>query len=96
MELDWHHSTMALNIKNEQAVAQARELAAATGESVTRAVATAVRERLDRVRGRADADVAERAARLRQISQDAAPRWPEPDRGAQYGDVLYDEWGLPR
>jgi antitoxin VapB len=41
---------MSLNIKNLEAAALARQLAAATGESVTRAVTVAVRERLARVR----------------------------------------------
>ncbi len=42
---------MALNIKDDTADRLARELAAATGESITTAVTTAVRERLERVRG---------------------------------------------
>jgi antitoxin VapB len=41
---------MALSIKTEEADRLARELAAATGETLTDAVTNALRERLDRVR----------------------------------------------
>ncbi len=41
---------MSLNINNEEAVRLARQLAAATGESITSAVTAAVRERLDRLK----------------------------------------------
>ena len=41
---------MGLNIKNLEAAAWVRQLAAATVESVTSAVTVAVRERLARVR----------------------------------------------
>lgn len=40
---------MALSIKTDEADALARELAAATNESLTQAVTVALRERLDRV-----------------------------------------------
>jgi antitoxin VapB len=85
---------MALNIKNGEAEELARQLAAATGESLTGAVTSALRERLARVTG--DAEHAERAARLRAISKDASGRWVEPYRSAEHGDLLYDEAGLPR
>lgn len=42
---------MALSIKDPTADQLARDLAAATGESLTTAVATALRERLERVQG---------------------------------------------
>jgi antitoxin VapB len=87
---------VSLNIKNEEAERLARQLAAATGESVTRAVTVAVRERLDRVQGEDDGAAAERVARMREIAVDAARRWVEPYRSAEHGDLLYDEAGLPR
>jgi antitoxin VapB len=87
---------MGLNIKNPEAEELARQLAAATGETVTRAVAIAVRERLDRLQGHDAALAAERTARIRQIAGDAAGRWVEPYRSADHGDLLYDESGLPR
>jgi len=42
---------MALNIKDATTDRLVRELAAETGESITTAVATAVRERLERLQG---------------------------------------------
>ena len=42
---------MALNIKDGQTDRLARELAAETGETITTAVAVALRERLERLRG---------------------------------------------
>lgn len=41
---------MTISIKDPEADRLARELSAVTGESITTAVATAVRERLERVR----------------------------------------------
>ena len=43
---------MPLSIKDPETDRLARELSQATGESLTTAVATALRERLERVRGR--------------------------------------------
>jgi antitoxin VapB len=42
---------MTLSIKDSEADRLARELSMATGETITVAVATALRERLERVRG---------------------------------------------
>lgn len=86
---------MSLNIKNEQAEQLARQLAAETGESVTRAVIVAVSERLDRVRREDARTVAERIARIREIGADSAGRWVEPYRTADHSDLLYDDAGLP-
>lgn len=69
---------------------------AASGETVTRAVTEAVRERLERVRASDHDDAAKRAAGLRRIGKDAACRWVEPYRSADHADLLYDERGLPR
>jgi len=87
---------MSLNIKNEEAEHLARQLAAATGESVTRAVTVAVRERLAHVGNEGEGAAAARIARLREIANDAASRWVEPYRSADHGELLYDEAGLPR
>jgi antitoxin VapB len=43
---------MSLNIKNDETCALIRELSRLTGETMTRAVSVAVRERLDRERAR--------------------------------------------
>jgi len=86
---------MSLNIKNAETERLARELAAATGETITQAVTVAVRERLDRV-GPCEADrVARRLAELLRISEDTGPRWKEPWRSADHGDLLYGDRGLP-
>jgi antitoxin VapB len=45
-------SSMALSIKSDEADRLARELAAETGETLTEAVETALRERLDREHAR--------------------------------------------
>lgn len=87
---------MSLNIKSEEAERLARAVAGATGESLTRAVTEALRERLDRLQGDRSAEVAERTASIRKIGRDAAKRWAEPHRSLQHGDLLYDDRGLPR
>jgi antitoxin VapB len=84
---------MALNIKNEEAHRLAQELAALTGESMTVAVALAVRERLERVRSERGGG---RVDRLLAIGRDCASRLKEPWRSGDVNDLLYDEQGLPR
>jgi antitoxin VapB len=84
---------MDLNIKNEEAHRLAQELARLTGESMTAAVTEAVRERLDRVRRRRNASLADR---LVAIGKDCAAHLKEPFRTVDHGELLYDESGLPR
>ena len=83
---------MSLNIKNPEAHRLARELAEATGESMTSAVTEALRERLERVRGEEPPRLADR---LLAIGSDCAGRLPEPYRSAEHGDLLYADDGLP-
>ncbi len=86
----------ALNIKNDETYALARELADATGESLTEAVTTAVRERLERLQLRDDADE-ERGRAGWAIAQDVAARWGPYDPDVDPTALLYDEeTGLPR
>jgi antitoxin VapB len=81
---------MALNIKNAETYRLIRELADATGESMTEAVTTAVRERLERVRNDFDPDdIMELAREIRQ-------RLPADFFDVEHGDLLYDEDGLPK
>lgn len=87
---------MALNIKDPEAEQLVRRLTAQTGETVTRAIITALRERLDRLDTLPSDTRGARAARLRQISTDAAGRWVEPYRSTAHGELLDDENGLPR
>jgi antitoxin VapB len=84
---------MGLNIKNEEAHRLARELANATGESMTVAVSAAIRERLERVRGNSKKDPVER---ILEIGRDCAAHLKEPYKSVEHGDLLYDEKGLPR
>jgi antitoxin VapB len=83
---------MSLNIKNPETYRLIEELADATGETMTGAVTTAVRERLDRLRKRED-DLVER---LLAIGRDCAKRLGPDFRGADEVAALYDEDGLPK
>lgn len=82
---------MALSIKSEDADRLARELSAETGESLTEAVVTALRERLQRER-RQGSSVTSRLHRL----QDDVARLPIEDTRAPEEILGYDEHGLPR
>ena len=84
---------MSLNIKNENAHRLARELAEATGESMTLAVSEALRERLERVRRDSRAGLAER---LLKIGKECAAHIKEPYKSIDHGELLYDEKGLPK
>jgi antitoxin VapB len=84
---------MSLNIKNEETHRLASELAKATGESMTVAVTEAIRERLERVRGRSKKDLAER---LLEIGRECAAHLKEPYKSIDIDDLLYDEKGLPK
>ena len=86
---------MALNIRDLEAQRLARELADATGETMTGAVITALRERLERLRVRQKVGRSERAGRLMEHGKRFSalpvldPRSPDEIIG-------YDEAGLPR
>jgi antitoxin VapB len=84
---------MALSIKNEETHRLVRELAERTGETMTMAVTTAVRERLDRIRREQGESLADR---LLAIGKDCAARFREPFRSVDHGDLLYDERGRPK
>ncbi|MGH9571673.1 MAG: type II toxin-antitoxin system VapB family antitoxin [Candidatus Angelobacter sp.] len=84
---------MALNIKNKDVHRLAQQLARLTGENMTEAVTTAVRERLDRVRRERDPGLADR---LVKIGEECAAHLKEPFRSADHGELLYDDKGLPR
>lgn len=84
---------MSLNIKNEETHRLARELARLTGESMTTAVNEAIRERLERVRGKSKEET---LARILKIGRECAARLKEPYRSIDHGDLLYDDKGLPK
>jgi antitoxin VapB len=83
---------MSLNIKSPEAHDMAAQLARLTGESMTKAVTEAIRERLERKRRERDQEkiVAEAMAIARRVAG-----YPRRDR-RPHGQLLYDERGLPR
>ncbi len=84
---------MALSIKDPEADRLARAVVARTGETLTAAVVTALRERLARLRRRPQ----RRTLRedLREIGERCSSLPTLDDRSAD--DILgYDEHGLPR
>jgi len=81
---------MSLNIKNEETHRLAQQLAKLTGESMTAAVDKAVRERLERVRGKSREGMAEK---LMKIGEECAARLKGPLKPMEIDD-LYDERGL--
>jgi antitoxin VapB len=84
---------MGLNIKNADAERLAKELAALTGESLTAAIAVALRERLERIRRERGASLSDK---LLTIGRDCAARLKKPYKNVDHGELLYDERGLPR
>jgi antitoxin VapB len=89
---------MQLNIKSEEARRLATELARETGESMTQAVTTALRDRLDRIaRSRS---VVERTANIRTIQASVAAALANAGQSAPSQADLdqadYDADGLPR
>jgi antitoxin VapB len=84
---------MSLNIKNKEAHRLARELASATGESMTVAVSEAIRERLERVRGNSREGLAER---ILKIGRECAAHLKEPFKSMDIDELLYDEKGMPK
>ena len=84
----------SLNLKNDEAYRLARELSELTGESMTKAVVVALRERLTRLQRGSEADFVER---LLAIGRDCAAHLEEPYRSIDHDALLYDEkTGLPR
>lgn len=81
---------MSLNIKNAETYRLIRDLAEATGESMTEAVTTAVRERLARIRS--DFDVEE----VMELAREIRERLPPDFFDIEHGELLYDEEGLPK
>jgi antitoxin VapB len=82
---------MSINIKNPETQALAHELAAITGETMTAAITTAVRERRDRL----VADRGNRAERMRAISRACGARIPAEIKQTPHGQLLYGPDGLP-
>jgi antitoxin VapB len=82
---------VTLNIKDPEAHRLAKGIARATGETLTRAVTEALRQRYERLRAReAKASVDELLAIARRAS--VKIKGPYLD----HGEFLYDEKGLPK
>jgi antitoxin VapB len=84
-------NTLSPNIKDPEAHRLAQAVAQETGETLTRAVTVALRERLQRLH-RHDAEAL--AADIRAIVDRAAAHIKRPY--LDHADLLYDENGLPK
>jgi antitoxin VapB len=83
--------TMSLNVKDPEAHRLAQAISRETGETLTRAVTEALRERYERLHKR---DSEALAADIRAIADRAAAhiKGTYPD----HAEYLYDEHGLPK
>ena len=86
---------MSLNIKRPEAHALAERLAKLTGETLTEAVTTALRERLTQLENVSAMDE-ERYRELTALIKGSRELWREPFLSVDHGDLLYDERGLPK
>lgn len=84
-------NTMSLNVKDPEAHRLAQAIAQATGETMTRVVKEALRERYERIQKR---DPETLAADLRAIAKRAASHVKRPY--LDHAELLYDERGLPK
>ena len=82
---------MSLNIQKSGGAQVRGPRRRVTGESLTEAVTTALRERLARI-----AEPDDLATELLQLGEDCAARLKEPWRSLDHGALLYDEQGLPK
>ena len=84
---------MSLNIKNDETCRPARELARLTGATKTRAIAIALRERLERAHRVRGAE--SRLRNMRRIAERCSRLLGPGPAAVDHGDLLYDERGLP-
>ncbi|MBV9570530.1 MAG: type II toxin-antitoxin system VapB family antitoxin [Alphaproteobacteria bacterium] len=88
---------MTLHITDPQTDKLARELARETGESLTKAVSTALKERLSRVKTKRGADDQRFLADIEKIVSGVRPKWRRGNKtGREMIDDMYGEDGLPR
>lgn len=82
---------MTLNVKDPEAHRLAQAIAEETGETITRAVTEALRERYDRLQQRRSrASLEELRAIARRISSKVKRPYLD------HAELLYDEHGLPK
>jgi antitoxin VapB len=84
---------MPISIRDPETDRLAREVAALTGETITGAIAVALRERLAREKARRRGG---RVQRLLALGERCASHMDQPFSSTDHGDLLYDEAGLPR
>ncbi len=85
---------MTLNIKNEETCRLARDLARLTGDTMTGAITSALRERLAREKRQRDLNA--RVEELLAIGRRCAESLQPGPSATEHGDLLYDDRGLPR
>ena len=84
-------NTMSLNVKDPQAHRLALAIAQVTGETITRAVTEALRERYERLQQK-DPEIL--AADIRAIAKRASAHIKRPY--LDHAEFLYDEHGVPK
>ncbi|MVA98266.1 PSK operon transcription factor [Nitratireductor sp. CAU 1489] len=82
---------MGLNIKNPRVEQLARQLASATGETMTSAIQAALEEKLERLRRERDV-----AQKIKKIDEILTRSGPTPPGASSDHSHLYDKRGLPR
>lgn len=82
---------MSLNIKDPEAHRLASEIARATGQSMTRVVTEALRERLARIESRKSKASVEELLAIADRSAALVDR-----NYVEHSELLYDEKGLPK
>ncbi len=87
---------MGLNIKNPETYRLVKELAEATGQSMTAAVTFAVRTQLDRIHAERGDDLEARVQRMLELAGEIRRRSPAGYFDQDFDELLYDEMGLPK
>ena len=82
---------MNLNIKSEEAHRLAVALAKAKGTTITEAVTEAVRKELEWSLRRTNL-----ARDLRKMAEKSGALFQEPWKSMEHGELLYDEFGMPK
>jgi antitoxin VapB len=84
---------MPINIKNPEAERLAREITHTTGETLTQAIINALKERLERLKGRRHSRLAAQKVKL---ILDRFDQLPDLDVRSADEILGYDEHGLPK